>query len=578
MYCPKCGILLPEDSVFCPQCGIRVDALLVSGNAARNEKLTQEEKLSQNVGKPEARPESDAAGEMSALVGKGATTPQVPPASFPSSAVMPPGDGLQSDTGGVFSASQIGTTQVSAQASPSSGKRRTKVVVGVGSAALIVAVVACVLLVVNPFAPRGLSIEDSFADTSLVTLVSKYDHDSDGMLTDDEVAEITQVDLSGSEVRSVQGIEHLTSVNILNVSHCTQLHELDLPQLPELTAVCTTGSAVERLTIADSPKLNDIQVDDATEVVGSEQSAMREEWLLTKYEYTGLSGVLRPQTGWNIESGSLEAEYDEQNRLVKLTDASRSMGQDFTNTTQYAYGENGRLSERVQEIQNGKRTVSRYTYDAEGRLTSDGKRGFEYDSSGCLSSIPGQVSVASENGRIVSMKSVSTSSPTEESFEYDGKGRVVSEEEVLRNGEQRVKSIEYDEAGNVVRITYTSGTFGYIDVLDYGEHGVISSARREYVEHGAISYTYEASITRDEHGNVIERTIASDNGPSPPSTARFTYKRVFVPAGSPELENVCKLTNPLNAPEIFAVPRAYVFPETPALARNYLSDLTSVMY
>ena len=78
----------------------------------------------------------------------------------------------------------------------------------------------CALVLTCMFVPRAwadVSIDAAnFPDDNFRSYVSSnFDSDSDGVLSDSEIAAATSIDVSGQGVSSLKGIEHFTALTTL---------------------------------------------------------------------------------------------------------------------------------------------------------------------------------------------------------------------------------------------------------------------------------------------------------------------------------------------------------------------------
>ena len=74
---------------------------------------------------------------------------------------------------------------------------------------------------------------DVFSDPVLRAAVEAADADGDGVLSAAEIASITSLNLGGSEIESLAGIEYLTSLRELNLQSCMKLTGMDLTAGPQ---------------------------------------------------------------------------------------------------------------------------------------------------------------------------------------------------------------------------------------------------------------------------------------------------------------------------------------------------------
>lgn len=109
-----------------------------------------------------------------------------------------------------------------------------------------------------------LSIKDTFPDTKLSTYMEQFDLDEDGFFDENELNQITVIDLSGrNDIQSLEGINVLTNLKELNCSdmYLTTLGISSLTQLETLFAWnnqlsqidLTNNVSLETLNISDNP-------------------------------------------------------------------------------------------------------------------------------------------------------------------------------------------------------------------------------------------------------------------------------------------------------------------------------------
>ena len=87
---------------------------------------------------------------------------------------------------------------------------------------------------------EGVNIEDIFIDSVFREYVSKkYDKDKDGVLTNDEISNITEISINGSKndnyqnLKSLKGIEQFRNLEKLTCCAC-KLDEIDVSKNTEL--------------------------------------------------------------------------------------------------------------------------------------------------------------------------------------------------------------------------------------------------------------------------------------------------------------------------------------------------------
>lgn len=118
-------------------------------------------------------------------------------------------------------------------------------------------------------------IDGTFPDQNFRALINEYDTDSDGYLSSDEIAEITEINAKELNIKSVKGVEYLTNLEIfrcsdnelstIDVSHNTKLKKLyvanndlstiDVSMLKDLTLLRVNGNNLTSLDLSKNTKL-----------------------------------------------------------------------------------------------------------------------------------------------------------------------------------------------------------------------------------------------------------------------------------------------------------------------------------
>ncbi|KPV41487.1 hypothetical protein AN478_02655 [Thiohalorhabdus denitrificans] len=186
--------------------------------------------------------------------------------------------------------------------------------------------------------------------------------------------------------------------------------------------------------------------------------------------------------------------------------------------TRYTYDDEGRTVSRTEtDLTTGATRTTRYTYTADGRLkTVDGPRDdvadvttYRYDAAGRLSRVTnaaGHTTEIVERDGLGRPTLIRDPNGLETAMAYDGRGRLVE-----RSVGGETTALEYDDAGNLVRVTEPGGaTLEYT----YDAAGRVTALRDG--EGNRIEYTLDAA------GNRTEERIYDDTG----SLARI-HKRAF---------------------------------------------------
>lgn len=139
----------------------------------------------------------------------------------------------------------------------------------------------CMVLSILPVAAfaagEGVAIDESnFPDENFRAYLAKnYDSDKNGSLSDEEIAKVTEIDVSYQSIYDVKGIEHFTALEGLNCgwNHLTQLDvsknsalrslscrwndlaQLDVSQNTELTSLICNNNYLANLDLSKNTKL-----------------------------------------------------------------------------------------------------------------------------------------------------------------------------------------------------------------------------------------------------------------------------------------------------------------------------------
>ena len=114
-------------------------------------------------------------------------------------------------------------------------------------------------LPLNPIASYadgdGVKIDDNFPDENFRKYVKEhFDNDGNGILSNKECYDVTDIRIEGKSVSSVKGIEHFKNLTKLNCSQ-NQLKELDVSQNKELTSLDCNQNGLTSLDVSKNTKL-----------------------------------------------------------------------------------------------------------------------------------------------------------------------------------------------------------------------------------------------------------------------------------------------------------------------------------
>lgn len=130
----------------------------------------------------------------------------------------------------------------------------------------------CVVVVTSEADPNE---ELTFEDNRFAALVLQFDKNNDGVLQRSEAELVTEINVDGQDIGSLQGIEYFTNLELLacslnrldslDVSHNTKLRELycrsnrilalDVTMLPDLQVLNCRGNRLSKLDVSQNPKL-----------------------------------------------------------------------------------------------------------------------------------------------------------------------------------------------------------------------------------------------------------------------------------------------------------------------------------
>lgn len=96
--------------------------------------------------------------------------------------------------------------------------------------------------------------ETNFPDANFRNFVLSQSYGADGVLTSDEIAEVTTIDVSRRNIQSLKGIEYFTAVSTLNCK-TNQLTMLDLSKNTALNALDCSSNQLTTLSLSWNSKL-----------------------------------------------------------------------------------------------------------------------------------------------------------------------------------------------------------------------------------------------------------------------------------------------------------------------------------
>lgn len=100
-----------------------------------------------------------------------------------------------------------------------------------------------------------------FPDDNFRSVIAAFDSDHDLKLSPEEIEKVTMIDCSGKNIIAVEGIQHFTSLAILDVSK-NQLSSLDMGSNTELTELYCGGNQLTSLELSDNLSLEKLNCSD----------------------------------------------------------------------------------------------------------------------------------------------------------------------------------------------------------------------------------------------------------------------------------------------------------------------------
>ena len=128
-------------------------------------------------------------------------------------------------------------------------------------ALFVFAVMGMALIATPGFADVGIN-SSTFPDEAFRNYISSvFDQDGDGIITDDEIANITVIEPVGLGVKNVKGIEYFTALQYLTCSG-NELTEIDLSGNPEFIGLACENNQITSLNLTQNPKLYQLWFND----------------------------------------------------------------------------------------------------------------------------------------------------------------------------------------------------------------------------------------------------------------------------------------------------------------------------
>lgn len=178
-----------------------------------------------------------------------------------------------------------------------------------------VAVLAVILMAAVCSAAMATEISpENFPDEVFLNLVSEFDLDHDGFLSDDEISLVKEISCPGAGIGSLKGIEVFTALEEL---YCKTnlLTELDVSANTKLEVLDATQNAIEKLDVSKNTRLRDLWVTEN----GLKQLDLSQNKKLERLgcAYTFISAL-------DISSNKLLSELYCDNTNIQTLDVSKS--------------------------------------------------------------------------------------------------------------------------------------------------------------------------------------------------------------------------------------------------------------
>ena len=382
--------------------------------------------------------------------------------------------------------------------------------------------------------PAGVPLgEDAFPDKAVWAVASSADADGDGMLSPQELAAVTTVDLSGSSVSTLEGVGRFTAVEEVKAPNCPDLTAADLSDLPALSSVDLTGDdALDAVDVRGDERVTSIKVPEGTAIRNIDDTQLEERWVQKSVVADdGLSSHMGYEMSWNPDGTlsslktdgrtylgtshySYDYRYDEEGRLL-----SRNV--DGTVEEQYTYDGQGRVATYARWTKSSGLLACTYAYDANGRLSSIAvPKGGPLLFGGNANTATTETLAYDGAGRLLSVTcpGQSLTQDLEYQFGYDDQGRCISSLYFYGNGGM-TKTAQFTLDASGRRISDQSRTFAYDD------QGRLSSIDGSY---DRLAFEY------GPHGvsKVTETDTSASSGTRSYALFAFDYERLLVPKGT----------------------------------------------
>ena len=125
---------------------------------------------------------------------------------------------------------------------------------------IIAAVLLAALMMSAAQAAGGVKLDAAnFPDPLFRAQMKTFDENSDGKLSAGEIAAISNVNVTGTPVTSLKGIEHLSALRSLYAAD-TDLSKLDLSGNPNLRTLQISDTNISSLDLKNNPELTALYI------------------------------------------------------------------------------------------------------------------------------------------------------------------------------------------------------------------------------------------------------------------------------------------------------------------------------
>lgn len=220
-------------------------------------------------------------------------------------------------------------------------------------------------------------------------------------------------------------------------------------------------------------------------------------------------------------------EYDENGKVIKITDYAKEPAGDIRQTQEYKREETSTgstVTETVVDYLKNKTTTTVTNYNKDGKMTEE----YEYDENGnCTFK---QVLEYDSSGKKIRL-TVDEKRITE--YEYDEHDNLIKE--VYNGSVQAEYQYKYDEKGNILEKSKkndSSGNFELKETYEYASDGYLYKKIKHIKPGQTVTYTYnEKGILIDEYGcpdspdTTVHKSYNENNGRLEKETASTNHTK-----------------------------------------------------